>query len=212
MTEAPWKPIAHPTLEAHAQEIGRLCIYWSELELYVTLFLIDLLDIEDKTSKNVIAGLLDFRAKLQTLLPMGFARKPSDDWYAGLEKAVNHIDNDLRPERNRMIHDTWTGPEEGSSLRMQLSARVVNAQSRTKVLTLAVTKQVKAEDIGRLYEKVIAATDTINDLWTGYKTFGETSIHRRVAQVLSRRQNLSGSPPAPEIQPPPLPSSPKAGR
>jgi hypothetical protein len=208
MAEAPWKPIAHPTLEAHAQEIGRLCIYWSELELYVTLFLIDLLDIEDKTSKNVIAGLLDFRAKLQALPPMGFARRPSDTWYASLEKVVNHIDNDLRPERNRMIHDTWTGPTEGSSLRMQLSAKVVNAQSRTKVLKLAVTKQVKSEDIGRLYEQVIAATDAINDLWSGYKVFGETSVHPRVAQVLSRRENLRDSPAAPTFPPPTLLRSP----
>ncbi len=206
--DEPWKPIIHRTLDQHAQEIGRLCIYWSELEMYVSLFLNDLMAIEDKTSGNVVFGLLDFRSKLQTLLPMGFARKPTAEWYASLEKLVNHIDNDLRPERNRMIHDMWSGPFDGSgkSLRMQMTARVVNEQSRTKVLKLALTKTVTAEDIGRLYQKVIAATSSVNDLWQTYLTLAPLQ-NKHVARVLLDRQTRVGISPAPKYPPPPSPES-----
>src|SRR3546814_18122916 len=53
-----------------------------------------------------IVNNMDMRDKIKGLLALGFLKKPSDDWYNELKTTINEIDNDLRPERNRMIHDS----------------------------------------------------------------------------------------------------------
>lgn len=156
--EALWKSIKHYSMDELAQEIGRLCMYWSELEMAISLLLSDLLRIEEAVPKNLILGALDFRSKLHMLLPLGFHRKPSDQWYADLNEHVNHIDNVLRPERNRIIHDYWIEmPGMDEPHRMQFTGRVVNEQSRTKKLELATYKPFTEKDVGLLYVKIIAA-------------------------------------------------------
>lgn len=160
-----WQSIRHGTMDELAQEIGRMCLYWSELEMDVSLFLMDLLNIEDVTSKNAVLGALDFRTKLELLLPMAFKRKPSDAWYVEVEKVVNHIANDLRSERNRIIHDSWIEmPGMNDPHRMRLQAKVVNVQARTKKLQLADYKAFTPKDVGLLYVKMIRARKTVSEL------------------------------------------------
>jgi hypothetical protein len=160
-----WQSIRHRSMDELAQEIGRMCLYWSELETTVSLFLLKLCDIPDSTTKNVIFGALDFRSKLHALLPMAFSKKPDDDWYARVEKVVNQIDNDLRAERNRIIHDSWIEmPGSDGPHRMRIFGRVVNAQSRTKKLQLADYRPFTPKDVGVLYVQMIRARQLIEQL------------------------------------------------
>jgi len=49
--------------------------------------------------------------------------------YRKCEKIINHIDNDLRPERNSYVHGAWD-VQDGSIVRRRVSVRVLRPQSR----------------------------------------------------------------------------------
>lgn len=157
-----WNSIRHQSMDELAQEIGRLCMYWSELEFEIAVFLAALLDLNETVRRSLILGALDFRAKLTMLLPIGFKRKPTEHWYESLEKLVNHIDHDLRPERNRIIHDYWTqvptaDSPEGVPHRITLIGRVIRPQARLQELKLGEVKPFTAKDVGVLYVSIIQA-------------------------------------------------------
>jgi len=174
--EAIWQSIKHQTMDELAQEIGRLCMYWSELEMVIATLLAKLLTIEETVPKNIVIGALDFRGKLFALLPIAFHRKPSEAWYESLEDTVNLIDNQLRPERNRIIHDYWIEfPGEDDPHRMQIRAKVVKVQARTRQLELASYKPFTAKDVGLLYVQIIRAKERIEELAQHYSLRSQPS-------------------------------------
>ena len=148
-------------LKKHSAQIGRLCTLWSSLELDVTVFLTVIVPFPDAPSKNALMGLMAFRDKLHALLALGFDKKPDDGWYDELAEVINNIDNSIRTERNRMVHDFWLSfsPEIGKAeiKRVQIRPRVVNVQARTKKLVLADTKPVTPAEIAGLCDKIIDA-------------------------------------------------------
>src|SRR5262249_2079783 len=95
------------SLRAHANLIGRMCIAWSSLEMDLAVLLSTLAEISDPKTKNVLIGLLDMPEKVRACLALGFALKPNDVWFDRLQKALRQTSDQLRPERNRMVHDTW---------------------------------------------------------------------------------------------------------
>ncbi len=152
-------------LEGHSAQIGRMCTLYSGLELDIAHLLISLAGLSDPVPKNVLIGALDMRAKLNAVLTIGFERKPSDIWFAELNKLVNSIDNGIRTERNRMIHDFWLSvPEEDGTetmQRVQLRASLKKEPpSGTQTLRLADFKPVKPAEIAELCEVIFAANLT----------------------------------------------------
>lgn len=155
-------------MDEHAQEIGRLSILWSRLELRLTMLLDDLLEIQDRTTLNILLGSLDMRTKVKILMPLAFSKKRSDDWFERLQDELNRIDNELRSERNRMIHDFWTIDERGGpASRMQLAPRVVKDQ-KTQKLKLANVKPVTAAEITVLTVRVATAIGVMDGLRDEY--------------------------------------------
>lgn len=168
--EERWEAIRHSSMDDLAQEIGRMCVYWSELERSVSVFVYVMLKIEDRISSNVVAGALDFRAKLHVALPLAFDRKPSDQWYKDVEQTINIIDNNLRPERNRIIHDTWVSlPGLDKALRMRIQGKVIRTQSRTQEIRLSDIRRFSAKDVGLLYVNMIKARESIDSLSFDYQ-------------------------------------------
>lgn len=156
--EEAWEAIRHESLDELAQEIGRMCLYWSELEMEVSLALDQLSAVQDRVVRNVFVGAIDFRAKLHALLPIAFDKRINDLWYENIEALVNHIDNDLRPERNRIIHDSWIEmPGRDEPHRMRIFGKVVKPQSRTRELRLADFRPFMPKDVGLLYVRMIRA-------------------------------------------------------
>ena len=154
----------------HANRLGKLCVLWSSLELDVSLLLYTLTGTADVTVKNTLLGLMEFREKVRAVLAIGFKHKPSDDWYDRLQQTLHEIDERIRPERNRMIHDFWTDiPKDGSVRRMQITPKVVNVQSRQKQLIMAIAKPVTAKDISDLCKKIERASETIIKLDREYE-------------------------------------------
>lgn len=159
-----WESIRHTSMDELAQEIGRMCLYWSELEMTVSVFLSRLLKIEDRISSNVVIGALDFRTKLAAVLPLAFDRKPNPKWYDDVEKIINHIDNVLRPERNRIIHDAWVSFPDRTSHRLRIQGKVVNTQAFQKEIRLSDIRPFTPRDVGLLYAQMIRAGDAIRHL------------------------------------------------
>ena len=56
-----------------------------------------------------------------------------------LDALLNRIDNELRPDRNRYIHDSWHSAG-GVAVRTSRGTKIVNTQSRTKRLQVSQTK------------------------------------------------------------------------
>jgi hypothetical protein len=148
-------------LAAHAQAIGYLCIIWGWLELSVNTFLCTLTGMDTDDAAAALVYNMDFRNKLKALLTLGFVRKPSDEkpsneWYSNLESVVNEIDNDLRPERNRMVHDSWH-PGEDDVLRITHNAKVAREQAFKMSLQFGTGKLVSAPEIYALSIRILAA-------------------------------------------------------
>jgi hypothetical protein len=155
-------------LDKHAQEIGRLCTTWSRLEVSLMSLLDALWAIPDRTLVNILMGALDMRGKVQVIIPLAFHRRPNDAWFDAVQTEMNTIDNVLRPERNRMVHDFWTVADgDTSANRFQFGARVVKDQ-RTKKLQLANIKDVSANDITLLTVAIARATGAVDLLRERY--------------------------------------------
>lgn len=132
----------------------------------VSLLLSSLIKIEDSVVNNVLLSALDFRAKIQASMAIGFSKKPDDAWFDELQQELNEIDNDLRPERNRMIHDYWLQLPE-KVIRMQHIAKVIKDQ-RSKVLTLANNKPITVGEIIALTVRIAKASGKMTELRNRY--------------------------------------------
>lgn len=169
--EEAWQAIRHETMDELAQEIGRMCLYWSELEMGVTLALDQLMHGSERVVTNVVLGTMDMRSKLEALLPLAFNRRVNDHWYERVETVVNLINGDLRTERNRIIHDSWIEmPGKDEPHRMHLRGKVVKVQSRTRELKLADYRPFGPRDVGLLYVRMIRARTELNRLLFELKT------------------------------------------
>lgn len=160
-------------LDSHAIEIGRLCMAWSSLELDTTLLLSGLANFSSAHTKNILLGTMDLRQKISAIRALGFANKPDSQWYELLASTLSEIDDPIRSERNRMIHDFWTEVPNSSGAtdirRAQITPKVVNTQSRTRELRLVNVKPVTAQDIIALCQDIYRVNATILDLLTTYE-------------------------------------------
>ncbi len=192
--------IRQSPFDKHAQEIGRVCILWSQLELTMAGMLGDLMAIEDATVKNVVISSLDMRGKMQAILPIAFSKKRSDSWFSQLQTEINEIDNKLRPERNRLIHDYWIVMPD-TVHRMQHTATVVRDQ-RTQLLKLAEHVPVSVGDLLALQIKIAKASGRIQELADQYA--GRPTLREIFGkQPLPRSPTPDQSPSAPESPPEP---------
>ena len=151
-------------LRVHANRIGRMCIAWSNLELDLGLLLSTMMDIKDPPIKNTILGLMEMRETIQAILAIGFAHKPYDSWYTELAALMNEIDNEIRPERNRTIHDFWfelpnpNEPAKSEIRRAKVKPKVKNTQAFQKELALIDMKPIVPDDISAITKRIEKAS------------------------------------------------------
>jgi hypothetical protein len=118
-----------PSLSEHAMAIGHVCILWAWVENAIELFLSDLaFNGDEKAGKGVLAN-LEMREKGHILKEVALAKKPTDRWYEGVRDIVDDIDNELRPKRNRFVHDLWWLSGETVEKRWK-RAKIKRAQAR----------------------------------------------------------------------------------
>jgi hypothetical protein len=147
----------------HAREIGNLCIAWSRLELEVTVFLYTLMQPVGNLEAIIPITNIDFREKLDAVLALGFHKKRSDDWFAKLRAAINEIGNDLRPQRNRFVHDHWLQAG-GEVIKFTMKTSVHYEQARTLALKLYEAEPTHHADIFLVTVKVLVSAVRLQDL------------------------------------------------
>lgn len=99
----------HPPtpFDEHARAIGYVCQSWAILELLVNRYIELLVPLPEGPEAECITVNADMRQKIQMLRGLGFIKRTSDEWYEKLRNQLNILDDELRPERNRFIHDIW---------------------------------------------------------------------------------------------------------
>lgn len=125
--------------------IGDTCIRWGILESIVhdiALHLAMYLDpaFKTETARHILhltLSNMDPREKTATAKALAHKVNTTDspDFYEKADALLNHLDNILRPERNRYVHDIWA--HDGQSfVRLKLGARVIRPQARQRELHL----------------------------------------------------------------------------
>jgi hypothetical protein len=94
-----------PKLEEHATAIGYLCFEYARLERHVHHLIKELAGLSDDLADSIIPA--DFRDKLTTLKNLAFLKKTSIGWYESVSSLIDRIDQEVRPQRNRYVHDYW---------------------------------------------------------------------------------------------------------
>ena len=150
-----------------ADNLGYLCLSWSWLELEINGILCTLMQPCDLETAASVVNNMDMRDKFKALLAVGFVKKPSEEWYMELKTLVDQIDNDLRPQRNRMVHDSWHNAGD-EAFRLTTYAKVSYVQARELALHFGEGKITKPVDIWVLFIQVLAAGGHLDDLLGQY--------------------------------------------
>lgn len=160
-------PTEPQEFDKHALRIGHICISWAHLETKLDYLLIKLIPVEGgEAAANVIVGNVDFREKLQMVLGLGFLKKPSVEWFNYLRSVLVIIDNELRPERNRHVHDLWTPrTDTGEILRRTLKTAIIKPQAfQTELSTQTITK-ISPEELDAFNQRIVHGNMDLQAIW-----------------------------------------------
>jgi hypothetical protein len=149
----------------HAQEIGVVCVLWTKLELMLDVLLLGLLESSCETTASVILTTMNLREKVAAIKVIGFKKKSSDQWFADLDAALNTIDEELRPERNRYVHDYWFAAETGEPVvRVQHKAKLVKPKAKQIAINYYSAQRIEVGEILALQVRILSSTGRVMDL------------------------------------------------
>jgi len=153
-------------LTEHARAIGYVCIDWAWLELAVDAFVAQLMGLPiGSIEHRVSSASTDFRAKLEILKALAHEKQLSADWFVEVEKVVNAIDNDIRPLRNRVVHDLWHAGKDGSPTRAFSRNKLARPQSHAPLeLSTFEICPMTSDQVEEISKKIARATNQILDL------------------------------------------------
>ncbi len=118
----------HPDADQFNTAVGIICRRWGAMENAIDITLSVLMQTPSRNITSAITSNCDIRTKLRILMVAGYEHKLSDKWFKQFKELLDTIDNELRPERNRIIHDVWITDDE-EILRWQRSTKVVKPQA-----------------------------------------------------------------------------------
>lgn len=148
-----------------ALAIGRVCYWWGAIELITrdmchhiaAIYSRAFLDDTVYTPVYVLAENMDLRERIVALKTLACAVLPLKD-FNGFEALLNRIDNEIRIERNRYVHDLWNEDEDGI-YRMKMGTGVQREQA-FKVRVRMLTEKVYGS-----IEEVEAFVGTVENAW-----------------------------------------------
>ena len=146
-------------IRPHAEALGGLVIAWGTLELQLSILFAVMLDLEFTSKGNVLMGHIEMKLRLKILNTLGpiVGRGLPNKWLSRLRDLLRHIENDLCPERNRMIHDIWgkgTTDENEVMTRIELKPKILKQTLALKFNRI----QVSVPDIQSFTHDVLEAT------------------------------------------------------
>lgn len=154
-----------PTLDEHVKAIGWLCIKWAHIELMLNQFIILLTPIYDEDIQKSLTSNMSMSDKIKVVDALTFIRRPSDGAHEAVRSLLNMIDNELRPERNKCVHDFWGVGAEGA-IRTHEKSKIKKPQANQPLeLITHETVLVSSDEIWGLVTKV---NETTAALMTSY--------------------------------------------
>lgn len=161
-------------LEDYATAIGYICILWAEIESEIDDLLRILTPFPDHKISASYAANIDIRGKIQILLAVGFMKQRSKEWFDLLQRVLNIIDNELRSERNRNVHDAWI-KHRGEVLRHTKKTEFKKPQAFQLEFSTHRRKAIKTDDLWAFVRDLSDAIIELRILWI---TAGNDSMHR----------------------------------
>lgn len=150
-------------MKSYATEIGYFCIYWATIENQIDGLLSELTSsLKDDVAVIILAN-MDFRSKISSVMTLGFNRKPDEKWFSDLKSVLDTIDNEIRTERNRYVHDYWVAIGD-DIYKFQRQAKVYREQSRKYAVKYGHVSQPKPYEIRTLTFRMMAAVGHLMEL------------------------------------------------
>ena len=155
----------NPIITRIEAAIGQTCYWWSTLEHLVhdiCLHLASCLSVDFEKSVthaplHIALTNMDIRARIATAKAFASqAPTANATFYNRVEKLLNCLDNDLRSERNRYVHDLWmVGDDNRTVERFWQKTVVSRPQARKLELQIGTTKPFESVEeveafVGRL--------------------------------------------------------------
>jgi hypothetical protein len=163
------RPLGRDTL---ASLIGHIVLDWNDLEVQVKalVYLLAVYHSEHFDSEEgfhvafVMMGNSDLRSLIATAKALAFGVNDSK-FYDKAEKVLNFIDNDLRNERNRCIHDLWNvGGNTTTRLKHGASVRKVPGSGERKLELQTIREYGSRRELEQLLLDIHEADDVIDSL------------------------------------------------
>jgi hypothetical protein len=154
-------------LHEHARALGYVIITWGYLQSSIAELLKALLPIQDNIAKNILSGNIDERDQIKIIRELGWycfnSFKNEHNQYDGFSELLNTIDNDLRPKRNRFVHDLWiSSSQDGNPILFDTRTRMAKqTQNGQKIPIQGNTTPISEEEIWDFIQNVQSATTQI---------------------------------------------------
>lgn len=172
-----------------ARAVGDVCLHWVTIEDVINDLISHLAvyihsDFENPATGDILhitLSQMDVRQKIATskVLAHHINTPDSPNFYDQTASLLNYLDNTVRPERNRYVHDYWSVEGE-EIIRAKFGAKVHRPQSRQRILSMWSERR---------YKNLDAAQAFIENLGLAYEDLVELDNH--IAWLMSRRDSLS---------------------
>jgi hypothetical protein len=177
-----------------AKAIGYASIEWGRLEQSLSQFIELLAPLEKGNVALSITAPIDIRDKIQIIKALAYLRKPYDEWYDKMAIMLDYIDNNLRPRRNRVIHDGWFRPQ-GRLIRRMHQIKFERPQAFQLVLRTETDIPVKLSEVRALAIELSDLFFIIFAFWYDYAYQNERNALPARSWKQFLRRAKPGAPP-----------------
>lgn len=152
-----------------AQVIGEVVMEWTYIEGLVADMAINLASYrhrayeDDPVRDPFIMAILCMKLPERIALTKALAHAVNDppDYYARLEHTLNLLDNKLRTERNRFVHDSWQFDGQ-KIIRFADGPKVRRPQARIRELTMGTEKAfADIVDVRAFLDELVATRNSL---------------------------------------------------
>lgn len=136
---------AYPTTESRmiALQIGGVCVNWSAIDSTLGFILGKYMKVDEHI--GVATGILDMNRKCELVKALSFIADDKQR-HKRLVKVLNFLDGELRPIRNRYVHDNYSFFT-GENIRKIFKAKIVKPQAFQMALITQEQVNVSADEI-----------------------------------------------------------------
>ena len=164
--------------DATAKEIGHVVMQWAALEDLIDSFIAELLHLEEEDPlSDVIAGNIEFRSKISALKGLAAVRAErhahlAPDWLSAMISILDHVDNDLRPARNLIVHAHWFKSRGVSPRLVTKKTKIIRPQAFLRKLETRQVKVMRLTQIRALSHKTMDVWfDMLHMFWYSMRPY-----------------------------------------